>query len=121
MLREQQLVIETTLRSDKQKENMSIFARLLHWLTHDLIVNKLANNKKFQELAVRIDSKLNKQNLEMTEKMLRENLVNVKGKVTEQISKKGIDFKSFSEIFKKELEKGFKDVKSNSSSNSSKR
>jgi hypothetical protein len=62
-----------------------MFGKLFAWLMNDVIVHTLANNKRFQQMAVKMDSSITKnkkvlteQYLKTGEKVFNENLHKVK-------------------------------------------
>lgn len=83
-----------------------MIGKLISWLMNDIIVNALANNKRFQGMAVKIDHLLNKNKKVITEdymktgeKVVQENLAKAKE------TKVGIFASVFMAEMKKEMAK----------------
>jgi hypothetical protein len=51
---------------------MSMFGKLFAWLMNDVIVHTLANNKRFQQMAVKMDSSIAKNKKVISEKYLKD-------------------------------------------------
>lgn len=89
-----------------------MIGRLISWLMNDIIVNALANNKRFQGLALKIDSMVNKNKKVITEdymktgeKLAKEKLSKLKESQIASITKE------FVSEFRKEISDELKKVK----------
>ncbi len=81
-----------------------IFARLFAWLAEDVVVKTLSNSRRFQQMAVKIDS-----TLQSNKKLVDDHIVKTgKGIVEENLTKvkaQTADFRKFGESFAAELKK----------------
>lgn len=88
---------------------MSIFGRLVSWLLNDIIVHTLANNRRFQRLALKIDSTITNSKKIMEEKYVSNVAGTIKDK-KETLQK--FDVSKFINTFKEEVQKEMKNIKS---------
>lgn len=81
-----------------------MIGRLISWLMNDIIVNALANNKRFQGLAVKIDAMVNKNKKVITEDYMKTGEKVAKEKVAKlKESQYGVIAQEFIAEFKKEI------------------
>ncbi len=83
---------------------MSIFARLFSWFAEDVIVKSLANSRRFQQLALKIDN-----TIQTNSKVINENVIKTgKETMSQNISKfkaSTADVKKFGQTFAEELKR----------------
>jgi len=101
---------------------MSFFGRVLHWIANELIVKSLANNKRFQQFALKTDTFIqkNKQNLKKQgeealkiasmkgEKLIKETVVKPSNIGTVEQSNYFGTVGKFVRAFKEEIQKDLK-------------
>jgi hypothetical protein len=89
---------------------MSVFGKLIGWLVNDVIVNNLANSKRFQRFAVSLDDSITKGKKVLEEKYLKEGKIIFEEKsaqIKENIPK--VNPVKFGQVFVKEFIKNIKE------------
>ena len=95
---------------------MSMFGKLVAWFVNDIVVHTLANNKRFQQMAVRMDHSITKNKkviheeyLKPGEKLLNEHVGKVKETLPPITKVNPVHFaKTFYNEIRKEVTKGAK-------------
>jgi TRAP-type mannitol/chloroaromatic compound transport system substrate-binding protein len=92
---------------------MSIFARLFSWFAEDVIVKTLANSRRFQQLALKIDN-----TIQTNSKVINENVIKTgKEAMSQNLNKvkaSTADIKKFGQSFADELKKEMAQAKQQS-------